>query len=70
MAVKATKVDDWALASGALELARRLDRIAAIISTVDNRCMAGEGAVTPTLQEMRQSEISEIYQLANGWRKT
>lgn len=43
---------------------RALARIAEIIEGVDQRCMACDGPVTPTLQEMRQSEISEIYKLA------
>ena len=42
----------------------RLDRIAAIIETVDHRCMAADGPVTPTLQEMTQKEMTEIYSLA------
>jgi len=44
----------------------RLRRIAEIIDAVDNRCMAVDGPVTPTLEEMRQEEISEIYELACG----
>lgn len=44
----------------------RLARIARIIEAVDDRCMAADGLVTPTLKEMRQSEISEIYELALG----
>ena len=47
----------------ALELAGRLTRIAEIIKDVDTRCMAADGPVTPTLQEMTQAEISEIYEL-------
>ncbi len=43
--------------------ARRLKRIAEIIEAVDNRCMAAD-IVTPTLKEMTQQEISEIYALA------
>lgn len=43
----------------------RLKRIAQIIENVDQRCMAVDGPVTPTLQEMRQEEISEIYELAS-----
>lgn len=46
----------------------RLKRIAEIIEAVDNRCMAVDGPVTPTLQEMRQEEISEIYALASRVR--
>jgi uncharacterized protein with PIN domain len=45
---------------------QRLDRIARIIEQVDTRCMACDGPVTPTLQEMTQDEISEIYALASG----
>lgn len=44
----------------------RLNRIAEIIEAVDNRCMADDGPVTPTLAEMQQDEISEIYALAKG----
>lgn len=43
----------------------RLKRIAEIIEAVDNRCMAVDGPVTPTLQEMTQKEILEIYNLAS-----
>lgn len=43
----------------------RLKRIADIIERVDQRAMAADGPVTPTLQEMRQDEISEIYLLAS-----
>lgn len=44
----------------------RLARIAQIIEAVDNRAMAADGPVTPTLQEMTQTEMSEIYALATG----
>ena len=44
--------------------AGRLDRIRKIIEAVDNRCMAADGPVTPTLQEMTQAEISSIYALS------
>jgi hypothetical protein len=43
---------------------QRLVRIAEIIEAVDHRAMAADGPVTPTLQEMTQAEMSEIYQLA------
>jgi hypothetical protein len=42
----------------------RLRRIAQIIQEVDNRCLAADGPVTPTLQEMTQDELSRIYALA------
>lgn len=45
--------------------AKRLDMIAQIIERVDHRCMAADGAVTPTLSEMTQAEISQIYALAS-----
>lgn len=47
-------------------LKNRLARIAGIIEHVDNRCMAYDGAVPPTLDEMTQAEISSIYELAKG----
>lgn len=43
----------------------RLKKIADIIEGVDHRCMAADGPVTPTLEEMTQEEISEIYRLAS-----
>ena len=45
------------------ELGRRLSKIGKIIEHVNNRCMAADGPVTPTLEEMTQAEISEIYEL-------
>lgn len=52
--------------------AARLRRIAQIIEAVDTRCMAADGPVTPTLQEMTQDDISRIYALAcckpESWR--
>jgi len=47
-----------------MTLKEKLQRIAKIIESVDNRCMATDGPVTPTLLEMKQKEISEIYRLA------
>lgn len=44
----------------------RLSSIARIIEDVDNRCMAYDGAVGKTLDEMSQEEISAIYALATG----
>lgn len=49
-----------------------LARIRAIIEAVDNRCMAADGPVSRTLEEMTQDEISRIYALSCGkpedWR--
>ena len=50
----------------------RLAKIASIIEFVDQRCMAVDGPVSKTLDEMEQKEISEIYRLAmrkpKGWK--
>jgi hypothetical protein len=48
----------------------RLNRIAQIIEDVDNRCLAADGPVTPTLQEMTQDELSRIYALAKRQDET
>ncbi len=44
-----------------------LYRIAEIIDQVDRRCMAADGPVTPTLQEMREGEIKEIWERAKPY---
>lgn len=49
----------------AMKLSERLKCIANIIESVDNRCLAADGPVPPTLQEMTQAEVSEIYALAS-----
>ena len=38
--------------------------VTSTIESVDNRCMAADGPVTPTLDEMTQEEISLIYNTA------
>lgn len=43
----------------------RLDRIADIIEDVDLRCMATDGPVTKTRNEITDDEIREIYKLAS-----
>lgn len=56
----------------AARLQKRLDRIRAIIEAVDDRCLAADGPVTPTLREMTVDEIRAIYALSRGqpenWR--
>lgn len=47
---------------------QRLREIREIIEAVDNRCIHTDGPVPPTLSEMRQSEISQIYRLSKGGR--
>lgn len=37
-----------------------------IIEAVENRCMAADGPVTPTHQEITDEEIRRIYKLAGG----
>ena len=43
-----------------------------IVDTVESRCMAIDGPVTPTLQEMRETELAELWRivqrLQRGWR--
>lgn len=43
-----------------------LAAIARIIESVDQRAMACDGPVLPTLKVMTQAEISEIYRIAKG----
>lgn len=45
---------------------RRLEKIAAIIEQVDNRCMAADGPVTPTNEEITLEELKQIYELAKN----
>lgn len=62
-------IEVWNTRSPQPEIVRpekQLARIAEIIEAVDDRCMAADGPVTPTLQEMTQAEISEIYRLASN----
>jgi len=46
------------------ELEARLKAIAEIIEAVENRCLAVDGPVRPTLEEMRPTEMVKIYKLA------
>lgn len=46
------------------QLQDRLTRIANVIEGVENRCMAVDGPVTPTHQEITDRELIEIYELA------
>jgi len=45
--------------------AMRLVKIAEIIDSVNQRCMAVDGAAPTILSEMTQEEMSEIYELAS-----
>lgn len=48
------------------KLAERLSTIASILEAVDNRCMAVDGPVRLTREEIRDHELAEIYRLAKG----
>jgi len=47
-------------------LIARLDRIAQIIEAVDRRCMAADGCVTQTKDEITTKELRQIFKLAGG----
>ncbi len=50
-----------------LDVAQRKARIVCeIVESVENRCMAADGPVTPTLQEMSEEELRELWQAANA----
>ncbi len=50
------------------ELTREIERFNAIIETIEARCMAVDGPVTPTLKEMREDELAEIWRLLQALR--
>lgn len=56
------------LSETAQTITESLSEIGQIIEAVDNRCMAVDGPVTPTLQEMTQKEMSRIYELTQPKR--
>ena len=39
-------------------------KIKFIVDRVENRCMAADGPVTPTLREMREDELAELWEAA------
>ena len=43
----------------------RLDIVADVILTVENRCMAADGPVTPTSQEITEADLKAIWRAAN-----
>lgn len=47
---------------------QRLLCIAEILERVDGRCMAADGPVTQTKEEIEGAELREIYLLATGAR--
>lgn len=51
-----------------IDRTKRLKKIKEIIEIVDNRCMAADGPVTPTKDEITDKELKEIYKLTQ-WEK-
>jgi hypothetical protein len=51
-------------------LQQRLNRIRNIIIDVDQRCMACDGPVTPTHEEITLDEVRRIFALACGQPET
>ena len=49
-------------------LIARLDGIVQIIEAVDRRCMAADGPVTQTKDEITAEELKKIYRIAKGGR--
>lgn len=48
------------------DVEERLRAIKDIIDSVETRCLAADGPVTPTLKEMGEDELRKIYRLAGG----
>ena len=46
------------------------DKFNQIIDTVENRCMAVDGPVTPTLREMREDELRDLWMAVQEIRTT
>jgi hypothetical protein len=45
------------------------DRFCELLESIDNRCMAGDGPVTPTLSEATADELRKLYLFADRIRK-
>ena len=50
------------------KLAKPAKVIAEVLEAIDNRCMAADGDVTPTLQEATAKELRKIYKAADAIR--
>lgn len=50
-------------------LRKAASEICDILEIVDNRCMAADGPVTPTLQEITAEELRRLYKAANRIRR-
>lgn len=45
------------------DITKAIDQFNAVIDAIESRCMAADGPVTPTLQEMREDELASIWKL-------
>lgn len=65
------RIDDTELIS---RTARDAGIIQRTLERIDDRCLAVDGPVTPTLQEARPEELRRIYlaalRISKRWRKT
>ena len=43
-----------------------LQKIIEIIERIESRCMAADGPVTPTIQEIIEADLREIYWIAKS----
>jgi hypothetical protein len=47
-----------------MTLGKALDEFNHVVDVVENRCMAADGPVTPTLREMREDELAQLWRAA------
>lgn len=55
-------------ASSPAQVSPLVDRFNAIIDGIEGRCLAADGPVTPTLKEMRENELAELWRVLQGIR--
>lgn len=53
----------------ASDMEKRVTRFNMIIDSIENRCLAVDGPVTPTLKEATEEELSELWTLLQDIRK-
>lgn len=51
------------------QLLHLTERFNAIVDRVENRCMAADGPVTPTLQEMTERELGQLWRIVQAIRE-
>lgn len=64
--IDARNAENARLREQAEALADALQRVRSIILSVENRCMAADGPVTPTLEEMTEDELRAIWQASDA----